>query len=295
MPGAPWGRYLRGLFCGGGSTAVESKSPRPEPAFALEAQAGPSVAPAAQPADPPQREAPATQPADPPRPQACAPGLVNEGDVGAADEKPANTAPDDEPAAAAAASAGKDQAEGQEAGAGEAVVQQGDECPICLTAMEERACYTTQCGHRFHHCCIAHWQRSGSENAATCPLCRSSITMQSVKELIWRATTFELASDEDIQANLDELKRIVEEVDERNRNLAGKEVYDRDGNQIEYFITGRIRTLYQSHQSFYFIVFALKDRIYEASVDTSESMAYYMRLKVRLSPTIEFKIDYIDH
>ena len=46
----------------------------------------------------------------------------------------------------------------------------GSNCPICLDSLNSGGLvHTTPCGHTFHVCCIAKWQRG------TCPMCRQVV------------------------------------------------------------------------------------------------------------------------
>ncbi|CEG39104.1 and ph domain-containing protein 6-like [Plasmopara halstedii] len=63
------------------------------------------------------------------------------------------------------------------------VVQEADECAICLETMDVgTAIYTTACGHSFHWSCLKEIQKSDSSNYDKCPSCRATMTEMQVKK-----------------------------------------------------------------------------------------------------------------
>jgi hypothetical protein len=51
----------------------------------------------------------------------------------------------------------------------EVVAEVGEECPICLDEFdEEKKCFVTNCGHKFHEKCLVGWLSERD----TCPSCR---------------------------------------------------------------------------------------------------------------------------
>ena len=48
-------------------------------------------------------------------------------------------------------------------------------CPICLTTLTHSDCYTTICGHQFHHNCLQSWFNTSLQSEATCPVCREDL------------------------------------------------------------------------------------------------------------------------
>ena len=47
------------------------------------------------------------------------------------------------------------------------------ECSICLSSIEKRALYVTECCHFFHEKCLSEWYLSHK----TCPNCRNDIVL----------------------------------------------------------------------------------------------------------------------
>eukprot|EP00951_Prasinocladus_malaysianus_P027697 scaffold249881_cov50-Prasinocladus_malaysianus.AAC.1 len=171
-------------------------------------------------------------------------------------------------------------------------MEKGDVCPICLSAMADMTVYETECGHRYHHCCITGWLNMGKSSA--CPMCRKHISLRVMSEALWQSQKYEFAVKEDVEENLEVIRKIIRKVDEQNRNFCSR-VVKIDGVEIPYFITGQIRMLMESHKSLYYIVFVWEGKVYEAHVDTSQSIAYFMRLTVKLLDSVEFEIQYVDH
>ncbi|RLN93313.1 hypothetical protein BBJ28_00002113 [Nothophytophthora sp. Chile5] len=63
------------------------------------------------------------------------------------------------------------------------VVQEAEECAICLETMDVGdAIYTTACGHSFHWSCLKDIQRSDSSNYDKCPSCRATMAEMQVKK-----------------------------------------------------------------------------------------------------------------
>ncbi|CAI5734086.1 unnamed protein product [Hyaloperonospora brassicae] len=63
------------------------------------------------------------------------------------------------------------------------VVQEAEECAICLETMDVgNAIYTTACGHSFHWSCLKAIQQSDSSNYDKCPSCRATMTEMQVKK-----------------------------------------------------------------------------------------------------------------
>uniref|UniRef100_M4BGL6 RING-type domain-containing protein n=1 Tax=Hyaloperonospora arabidopsidis (strain Emoy2) TaxID=559515 RepID=M4BGL6_HYAAE len=63
------------------------------------------------------------------------------------------------------------------------VVQEAEECAICLETMDVgNAIYTTACGHSFHWSCLKEIQNSDSSNYDKCPSCRATMTEMQVKK-----------------------------------------------------------------------------------------------------------------
>lgn len=63
------------------------------------------------------------------------------------------------------------------------VVQEAEECAICLETMDVGdAIYTTACGHSFHWSCLKEIQKSDSSNYDKCPSCRATMTEMQVKK-----------------------------------------------------------------------------------------------------------------
>ncbi|KAF1313324.1 Ph domain-containing protein, partial [Globisporangium splendens] len=63
------------------------------------------------------------------------------------------------------------------------IVQEAEECAICLDTMDVgHAIYTTACGHSFHWSCLKEIQSSDSSNYDKCPSCRSIMTEMQVKK-----------------------------------------------------------------------------------------------------------------
>ncbi|TDH73189.1 hypothetical protein CCR75_003205 [Bremia lactucae] len=63
------------------------------------------------------------------------------------------------------------------------VVQEAEECAICLETMDVgNAIYTTACGHSFHWSCLKEIQKSDSSNYDKCPSCRATMTEMQVKK-----------------------------------------------------------------------------------------------------------------
>lgn len=63
------------------------------------------------------------------------------------------------------------------------VVQEADECAICLETMDVgQAIYTTGCGHSFHWSCLKDIQSSGASNFDKCPSCRATMNEMQVKK-----------------------------------------------------------------------------------------------------------------
>ncbi|CAH0480489.1 unnamed protein product [Peronospora belbahrii] len=63
------------------------------------------------------------------------------------------------------------------------VVQEAEECAICLETMDVGdAIYTTACGHSFHWSCLKEIQKSDSSNHDMCPSCRAIMTEMQVKK-----------------------------------------------------------------------------------------------------------------
>ncbi|KAI9921434.1 hypothetical protein PsorP6_000841 [Peronosclerospora sorghi] len=63
------------------------------------------------------------------------------------------------------------------------MVQEADECAICLETMDVgHAIYTTACGHSFHWSCLKEIQKSDSSNYDKCPSCRATMTEMQVKK-----------------------------------------------------------------------------------------------------------------
>eukprot|EP00191_Tetraselmis_sp_GSL018_P021507 CAMPEP_0177596018 /NCGR_PEP_ID=MMETSP0419_2-20121207/10746_1 /TAXON_ID=582737 /ORGANISM="Tetraselmis sp., Strain GSL018" /LENGTH=248 /DNA_ID=CAMNT_0019087677 /DNA_START=106 /DNA_END=852 /DNA_ORIENTATION=- len=168
-----------------------------------------------------------------------------------------------------------------------------DCCAICLSRLGELAVHTVDCGHQFHHCCISKWLQQRKE-VNCCPLCRARLSAPDASETLWRKTQYRLATDKDAQEHLEDMKLIVRRIDEKNRNFGPRELVF-EGVEVPYLVTGRVRLLMQSHESVYFIVFLYKDLVFEAHVDASRSIGYFMRLDVQLSPTVAFEISYVDH
>lgn len=48
-------------------------------------------------------------------------------------------------------------------------------CPICLNTLTNGDCYTTICGHQFHHNCLQSWFNTSLQSEATCPVCREDL------------------------------------------------------------------------------------------------------------------------
>ena len=48
-------------------------------------------------------------------------------------------------------------------------------CPICLNALTDNDCYSTICGHQFHHNCLETWFNTSLQSEATCPVCREDL------------------------------------------------------------------------------------------------------------------------
>ncbi|KAG7387048.1 hypothetical protein PHYBOEH_008425 [Phytophthora boehmeriae] len=63
------------------------------------------------------------------------------------------------------------------------VVQEADECAICLETMDVGdAIFTTACGHSFHWSCLKEIQKSDSSNYDKCPSCRAIMEEMQVKK-----------------------------------------------------------------------------------------------------------------
>ncbi|KAG3068047.1 hypothetical protein PI124_g21694 [Phytophthora idaei] len=63
------------------------------------------------------------------------------------------------------------------------VVQEAEECAICLDTMDVGdAIYTTACGHSFHWSCLKEIQKSDSSNYDKCPSCRATMAEMQVKK-----------------------------------------------------------------------------------------------------------------
>ncbi|KAL4110305.1 hypothetical protein PRIC1_001996 [Phytophthora ramorum] len=63
------------------------------------------------------------------------------------------------------------------------VVQEAEECAICLETMDVGdAIYTTACGHSFHWSCLKEIQKSDSSNYDKCPSCRATMEEMQVKK-----------------------------------------------------------------------------------------------------------------
>lgn len=63
------------------------------------------------------------------------------------------------------------------------VVQEAEECALCLEPMDVgNAIYTTECGHSFHWMCLKEIQSSDTSNYDKCPSCRSTMTEMQVKK-----------------------------------------------------------------------------------------------------------------
>ncbi|KAE9008185.1 hypothetical protein PR003_g16317 [Phytophthora rubi] len=63
------------------------------------------------------------------------------------------------------------------------VVQEAEECAICLETMDVGdAIYTTACGHSFHWSCLKEIQKSDSSNYDKCPSCRATMAEMQVKK-----------------------------------------------------------------------------------------------------------------
>lgn len=63
------------------------------------------------------------------------------------------------------------------------VVQEAEECAICLDTMDVGdAIYTTACGHSFHWSCLKEIQKSDSSNYDKCPSCRATMEEMQIKK-----------------------------------------------------------------------------------------------------------------
>ncbi|OWZ07568.1 hypothetical protein PHMEG_00020022 [Phytophthora megakarya] len=63
------------------------------------------------------------------------------------------------------------------------MVQEAEECAICLETMDVGdAIYTTACGHSFHWSCLKEIQKSDSSNYDKCPSCRATMEEMQVKK-----------------------------------------------------------------------------------------------------------------
>lgn len=63
------------------------------------------------------------------------------------------------------------------------VVQEAEECALCLEPMDVgNAIYTTECGHSFHWICLKDIQNSDTSNYDKCPSCRATMTEMQVKK-----------------------------------------------------------------------------------------------------------------
>ena len=56
----------------------------------------------------------------------------------------------------------------------EEVVEEHNDCPICIDSLTNATQHTTSCGHTYHKTCIEKWL-TGHSN---CPLCRAQIVAQ---------------------------------------------------------------------------------------------------------------------
>lgn len=63
------------------------------------------------------------------------------------------------------------------------VVQEAEECALCLEPMDVgNAIYTTECGHSFHWSCLKEIQSSDASNFDKCPSCRATMSEMQVKK-----------------------------------------------------------------------------------------------------------------
>ncbi|GMF27996.1 unnamed protein product [Phytophthora lilii] len=63
------------------------------------------------------------------------------------------------------------------------VVQEAEECAICLETMDVGdAIFTTACGHSFHWSCLKEIQKSDSSNYDKCPSCRAVMEEMQIKK-----------------------------------------------------------------------------------------------------------------
>ncbi|XP_017878195.1 RING-H2 finger protein ATL63-like isoform X3 [Ceratina calcarata] len=56
-------------------------------------------------------------------------------------------------------------------------IEDTEECPICLSLLNQHTYAMKSCIHRFHRSCIEQWQRETLGPQALCPVCRSPFTL----------------------------------------------------------------------------------------------------------------------
>jgi hypothetical protein len=72
---------------------------------------------------------------------------------------------------------------GASATAGEPAAAAGEECAVCLEALEagDVCCVLPACRHEFHRECMRRWFLTGK---TTCPLCRTKVQQPAVAEIV---------------------------------------------------------------------------------------------------------------
>ncbi|KAM0883023.1 hypothetical protein ACQ4PT_031905 [Festuca glaucescens] len=73
--------------------------------------------------------------------------------------------------------------QGQSSGSGEPAAAAGEECAVCLGALEagDVCCVLPACRHEFHRECMRRWFMTGK---TTCPLCRTKVQQPAVADIV---------------------------------------------------------------------------------------------------------------